>query len=233
MSRSSLRIFAVRQADAAVGDATGQDLGLVGAVDPDEAAAGPVRERRRAGRRAERERAVDRVVEAAEPVADDEPSPRSRPLPPADARHGRGRRCARGARAGRSAAHGRRSAASGRPRTRSAGRAAPSRWSRSAARGAGHGPRPHHRCCGARAAAGSRASSPACASRRVRRQGRPRPEPRARRSRAPRRPSAICWSAGRLSAKSSLCPAAGAAGSMTASAAAATMPPRRSRSLTR
>ena len=52
----------VAQADAAVRDAAGDQLGLVGAVDADEAAGRPVGQHGRAGARPERDRAVERAA---------------------------------------------------------------------------------------------------------------------------------------------------------------------------
>src|SRR5215211_4351323 len=60
----------VSQLHAAVGDASGHQLGSVRPVEPDEAAARPVREDGRSPVRAKRDRPVKRIVEAGQLVAD-------------------------------------------------------------------------------------------------------------------------------------------------------------------
>src|SRR5215211_9511340 len=68
----------VPQADTAVGDTSGQQLRVVGPVDPDEAAAGPIGEHGRTAARPERDRAVEGVVEVRQLVADVEVATRRR-----------------------------------------------------------------------------------------------------------------------------------------------------------
>ena len=70
ISRASRDDVGVAQADAAVRDAAGDQLRLVGAVDADEAAGRPVRQHRGAGARAERDRAVERARVARQHDAD-------------------------------------------------------------------------------------------------------------------------------------------------------------------
>src|SRR4051812_46971820 len=76
----------VLHANAAVGDAAGEQAGGVCAVDPDIASARPVSEDARASTRFECDRAVERVVEVGELAADIELSAGCRPvgLPDAD-----------------------------------------------------------------------------------------------------------------------------------------------------
>ena len=70
ISRASFRIDSFGMRMQPCETAPGQDLRLVRAVDADEAAARPVRQRRRARARPERDRPVDGIVEAGELVAD-------------------------------------------------------------------------------------------------------------------------------------------------------------------
>ena len=70
----------IRHAHAAVGHPAGEDLRLVRAVNPDEAAAGPVGQHRRARVRSEGERAVDGVGEPGDPLSDVELARRRRPV---------------------------------------------------------------------------------------------------------------------------------------------------------